>query len=71
MIINLNSETHPQAEIVAILLNNNSVDFKWVSGPYGGVCNTPLLADFSETIPTVEDLAAAISAVLGEAAPLP
>ena len=46
MIINLNSETHPQAEIVAILLNNSSVDFKWIDGPYGGVYNAPLLEDF-------------------------
>lgn len=44
MNINLNSETHPQAEIVAIILDKKTVDFKWVDGPYNGVCNCPYVS---------------------------
>jgi hypothetical protein len=64
MNINLNSETHPQAEIVAILLDKKTVDFKWVDGPYNGVCNAPYISEGD--IPTEAELKTAIEAVLGE-----
>ena len=64
MIINLNSETHPQAEIVAIILDKKTVDFKWVDGPYNGVCNCPYVSEAD--IPTEAELKTAIEAVLGE-----
>jgi hypothetical protein len=64
MIINLNSETHPQAEIVAIILDKKTVDFKWVDGPYNGVCNAPYVSEAD--IPTEAELKTAIEAVLGE-----
>ena len=64
MIINLNSETHPQAEIVAILIDKETVDFKWVDGPYNSVCNAPYVS--VNDIPTEAELKTAIEAVLGE-----
>ena len=64
MIINLNSETHPQAEIVAILLDKKTVDFKWIDGPYNGACNAPYVS--VGDIPTETELKTAIEAVLGE-----
>lgn len=64
MIINLNSETHPQAEIVAILMDKKTLDFKWIGTDYNGVCNAPYVSETD--IPTEKDLATAIGAVLGE-----
>jgi len=64
MIINLTSETHPQAEIMAIILDKKTVDFKWVDGPYNGVCNAPYVSEAD--IPTEKELQTAIEAVLGE-----
>ena len=64
MNIILNSETHPEAEIVAILLDKKTVDFKWVGGVYNGVCNAPYVSEAD--IPTEAELKAAIEAVLGE-----
>jgi hypothetical protein len=64
MIINLNSETHPQAEIVAILMDKKTLDFKWIGTDYNGVCNTPYISEAD--IPTEAELKTAIEAVLGE-----
>ena len=64
MIINLNSETHPQAEIVAIIIEKETVDFKWIDCPYNGVCNAPYVS--VGDIPTEAELKTAIEAVLGE-----
>jgi len=64
MIINLNSETHPQAEIVAIVLDKKTMDFKWIDGPYNGVCIAPSAS--VGDIPTEAELKTAIEVVLGE-----
>jgi len=63
MIIDLNSETHPQAEIVAINLIAKTVDFRWIGTSYNGVCNCPYVSEGD--IPTEAELKAAIEAVLG------
>jgi len=65
MIVNLNSETHPQAEIVAILMDKNTVDFKWIGTNYNGICNCPYVS--VGDIPTEAELKTAIETVLGEA----
>jgi hypothetical protein len=64
MIVELNSETHPKAEVVAILMDRKTVDFRWVDGPYNGVCNAPYISEAD--IPTEAELKTAIEAVLGE-----
>jgi hypothetical protein len=64
MNINFNSETHPSAEIVAIILDKKTVDFKWIGTDYNGVCNTPYVS--VADIPTEAELKTAIEAVLGE-----
>lgn len=38
MIIELDSETHPKAQILQIDLERGSFDFRWLGGPYDGVC---------------------------------
>jgi hypothetical protein len=62
MIVELNSETHPKAEVVAILMDRKTVDFRWVDGVYNGVCNCPYTS--MGDIPTEADLKAAIESVL-------
>ncbi|OFE11368.1 hypothetical protein PHACT_12485 [Pseudohongiella acticola] len=37
-IIDLESETHPQAEITDIDFMVNLINFKWIDGPYPGDC---------------------------------
>lgn len=61
MIIELNNETRPSVEILAINIANKTVDFKDIDG----VCNCPYtsVAD----IPTEAELKTAIEVVLGEA----
>ena len=63
MIIDLNSETHPQAEIVAINLTVKTVDFRWIGTDYNGICNCPYVS--KGDIPTKTELKKAIEAVLG------
>ena len=64
MNIELNSKTHPNAEVVAILLDKKTVDFKWIGTDYNGVCNCPYEA--VGDIPTKTELKTAIEAVLGD-----
>lgn len=61
MIIALDNKTRPDVEILAINIAGKSVDFKDIDG----VCSCPYEA--KDDIPTTEELAAAVSKVLGEA----
>ena len=42
MIIELESKTHPKAEILSIDIQKKALIFRWIDGPYGGDCSTPL-----------------------------
>ena len=57
MIIALNNEAHPEVEILAINIANQSVDFRDVDG----VCNAPYTA--AGEIPTEAELKTAIEGV--------
>ena len=50
MIVELESKTHPKAEILSIDLKRNEFTFRWVDGPYGGECSTPIKAETIEEI---------------------
>ena len=50
MIIELESKTHPRAEILNIDLKRGELIFRWVDGPYGGDCSIPLGAEVIEAI---------------------
>jgi len=61
-ILDLPSETHPQAEITDVDYVVGLINFKWRGGPYSGDCAVSF--DFSlDTTPT--EIAAAIVGVLG------
>ena len=61
-VLDLPSETHPQAEITDVDYVAGLINFKWRGGPYSGDCAVSF--DFSlDTTPT--EIAAAIVGVLG------
>ena len=61
-VLDLPSETHPQAEITDVDYVAGLINFKWRGGPYGGDCAVSF--DFSlDTAP--EQIAGAIVSVLG------
>ena len=62
MKIELNNQTHPEVEILAINIAGKTVDFK----NRDGVCSCPYVA--VDDIPTESELQMAIEAVLGEVA---
>lgn len=41
LIVNLNSETHTQAEVTGADFVNDLLHFRWVGGPYNGDCSIP------------------------------
>lgn len=60
-IIDLPSETHPQAEITGIDFVTNLINFRWIGSSYSGDCATP----FTFTIDTTAgDLVTAVMGVL-------
>lgn len=59
MKIAINSEIHPEVEVLAINISGKTVDFKDIDG----VCNCPYVS--KADIPTEAELKTAIEAVLG------
>ena len=61
-VLDLPSETHPQAEITDVDYVTNLINFRWRGGPYTGDCATELAFSL-DTTPT--EIAGAIVGVLG------
>lgn len=61
MIINLDSQTHPQARIKGVDLERGRVDFVWVNGPHNGDCSVdwPVTAENF-----MDDCIAAVSSLI-------
>lgn len=62
MILALENKTHPEVEILSIDIEHGSVTFR----NSDGVCSAPL-GEYKGDLPTADELAAAVSGVLGEA----
>jgi hypothetical protein len=66
LIVDLNSDTHPQAEVTGADFVNNLLHFRWVGGPYSGDCSI----DFEWSITTTSaDVVSAIDALLTASQP--
>lgn len=61
LIVDLNSQTHPQAEVTGADFVNDTLNFRWIGGPYNGDCSIPFVWTVDTT---ASDVIAAIEATI-------